>query len=160
MSRNLILWALVGVTFIGTVLIGQRLVAQSTYDLPNDNTACPANCRQIPWKAGSDLWNGGTLPNYAQTTCTGLSGNGTTNDGPAIQNCIDSASAGTAIYIPAGVYYVNSTLRMKSNVALRGAMGSAAPYLPAANPSATTFKLGSNGGVSFWRIDRVERRHR
>ena len=126
-----------------------RLVAQSTYDLPNDNTACPANCRQVPWKAGSDLWNGGTLPNYVQATCTGLSGNGTTNDGPAIQDCIDSAPAGTAVYVPKGVYYVNSTLSMRSNVALRGALSSAPPYLPAANPSATTFKLGSNGGVSF-----------
>lgn len=149
MSRNLILWAFVGLTFIGNALVGQRLLAQSVYDLPNDNTSCPANCRQVPWKAGSDLWNAGTLPNYPQVTCTGLSGNGTTNDGPAIQSCIDGASAGTAVYIPQGVYYVNSSLSMKSNVVLRGAMSSAPPYLPAANPSATTFKLGGNGTVSF-----------
>jgi hypothetical protein len=94
---------------------------QCVYDLPNDNAGCPANCRQIPWQAGSDLWNGGTLPNYTSVTCTGLAGNGTTDDGPAIQTCINNASAGTAVYIPAGTYLVNSTVRLKSNVVLRGA---------------------------------------
>src|ERR1035438_8050342 len=70
-------------------LLGQRLMAQS-YSLPNDNTSCPGNCRVVPWQAGSDLWNGGTLPNYPSVNCTGLAGNGTTNDGPALQACINS----------------------------------------------------------------------
>lgn len=134
---------------VGLVLVGRHLTAQTAYDLPNDNSSCPTNCRQIPWSAGSDQWNGGSLPNYKQVTCTGLSGNGSTNDGPAIQSCISAASANTAVYIPAGVYYVNNTLNMKSNVVLRGAISSAAPYLPSANASATTFKLGGNGGISF-----------
>src|SRR5207248_9640733 len=70
---------------------GQRLLAQGAYDLPNDDGGCPANCRQIPWRAGSDQWNGGTLPAYTPVTCSGLAGNGTTNDGPAIQSCINAA---------------------------------------------------------------------
>jgi hypothetical protein len=149
MSRNIIRWALVVLTLIGGALVGQRLLAQSPYDLPNDDADCPANCRQIPWKAGSDLWNGGTLPNYAQVTCTGLAGNGTTNDGPAIQACINSASANTAVFIPAGVYLVNTNLNLKSKVALRGAKPSGPPFLPAGDGSATTFQLGGNGQVSF-----------
>src|SRR5262249_37146435 len=42
------------------------------YDVPNNDTDCPANCRQIPWKAGSDLWNTGTLPMYTAVPCSGL----------------------------------------------------------------------------------------
>lgn len=99
---------------------GHSVDAQ-TYSLPNDNTTCPGNCRVIPWQAGSDLWNGGTLPVYPATTCTGLAANGTTNDGPAIQACINSAAANTAVFLPAGTYLVNSVLRLKSNVVLRGA---------------------------------------
>jgi hypothetical protein len=132
MSRSLILLAFAVLTFMG----GQRLLAQSPYSLPNDNTSCPANCRQIPWQAGSDLWNGGTLPVYPSVTCTGLAGNGTTNDGPAIQACINNASASTAVFIPAGTYLVNSTVRLKSNVVLRGA-----------GATSTFINLGSNGGL-------------
>ncbi|MGB2677984.1 MAG: glycosyl hydrolase family 28-related protein [Candidatus Acidiferrum sp.] len=120
MSRNISLWALVILMFIGIALLGQPLLAQ-TYSLPNDNTSCPSNCRLITWKAGSDLWNNGVLPTYAPVTCSGLAGNGTTNDGPAIQACINNASSGTAVYIPVGTYLVNSTISLKSNVVLRGA---------------------------------------
>lgn len=149
MSSNAVRWATVVLTLIWGALIGQRLVAQSAYDLPNDDAGCPGNCRQVPWRAGSDLWNGGTLPNYSQVTCVGLAGNGTTNDGTAIQACINSASAGTAVYVPAGVYLVSSSINMKSNVVLRGAKTSGPPFLPVADPSATTFKLGSNGAINF-----------
>ena len=123
--------------------------AATPYQLPNDNAGCPGNCREIPWNAGSDLWNGGALPSYTPVTCTGLAGNGSTDDGPAIQSCINNASPNTAVVIPAGTYYVNSMLNMKSNVVLRGVLTSGPPYLPSANPAATTLKLGGSGGISF-----------
>jgi Pectate lyase superfamily protein/Right handed beta helix region len=123
--------------FFGIALIGQRLIAQAPYDLPNDDSGCPANCRQIPWQAGSDLWNSGSLPSYTSVTCTGLAGNGTTNDGPAIQTCINAASANTAVFIPAGTYLVNSTVRLKSNVVLRGA-----------GPSSTFLNEGASGWLT------------
>ena len=145
---RILLWVFV-VVFVGGALAGQRLHAQASYDLPSDDTDCPANCRQIPWRTGSDLWNGGVLPNYTQVTCSGLAANGTTDDGPAIQSCINNASPNTAVFIPAGVYLVKTNLKMKSNVALRGAKPSGPPFLPAADPAATTFKLGSSGEVSF-----------
>jgi hypothetical protein len=103
-----------------TALPGQSLVAQS-YSLPNDNSNCPGNCRVIAWLAGSDLWNGGTLPTYPSVTCSGLHANGTTDDGPGIQACINNAAANTAVYVPAGTYLINSTVRLKSTVVLRGA---------------------------------------
>jgi hypothetical protein len=149
MSRNSILWTFAVLTLIGGALAGQHLFAQSAYDLPNNDAACPANCRQVPWKAGSDQWNGGTLPTYTPATCSPLVGDGTTDDGPKIQSCINAAAAGTAVYIPAGVYYVNTSLSMKSNVVLRGAKPSSSPYLPNADAAATTFKLGANGAVNF-----------
>ena len=116
--------------------------AWAVYDLPNDRT--------VPWSAGSDQWNGGTLPNYSSVTCSGLTaGDGTTDNGPAIQACIDGAAANTAVYIPAGIYYVNKNISLKSNVVLRGAKASGVPYLPAPDATATTFKLGSSGAITI-----------
>jgi hypothetical protein len=120
-----------------------------TYSLPNDNTGCPGNCRLISWQTGSDLWNGGTLPVYPSVTCAGLAGNGTTDDGPAIQACINKAAANTAVYIPAGTYLVNSTVALKSNVVLRGAKAEGGPpFMPAADAAATTIQLGSNENIT------------
>jgi hypothetical protein len=120
-----------------------------SYSLPNDNTGCPSNCREIPWQTGSDLWNGGTLPTYPSATCSGLAGNGTTDDGPAIQACIDNAAPNTAVYLPAGSYYVNSRVALRSNVVLRGAKAEGGPpFMPAADPGSTTIVLGSNEQIT------------
>lgn len=140
MSRSIFLFVLAVLMFIGSAFLGQPLEAQ-TYSLPNVNTGCPANCRVIPWQTGSDLWNGGVLPNYASATCTGLTGNGTTNDGPSMQTCINNASSGTAVFIPAGTYFVNSILRLKSNVVLRGA-----------GPT-TQINLGASGQLTTQNFD-------
>jgi hypothetical protein len=152
MSRKDIpLWVLASlmlIPLIGTPVSVQQVQAQ-TYSLPNVNTGCPANCRVISWKTGSDLWNSGTLPSYTSSTCTGLAGDGTTDDGPAIQACINKAASGTAVYIPAGTYRVNSTVRLKSNIALRGAKAEGGPpFLPTADTSATTIKLGSSAQIT------------
>lgn len=137
------------IVMIISLLLFFPLQTWATYDVPNNNSDCPANCRQVPWLAGSDQWNGGTLPVYPSVTCTGLSeGDGTTNNASAIQTCINNASSNTAVYIPAGIYYVNSSITLKNNVVLRGA-GSGQPFLPTANPSATTLKFGSSGRIRF-----------
>ena len=141
MSRTLLLAVL---AFIGIALSGQRLLAQVPYDLPNDNSACPSNCRQIPWQAGSDLWNGGTLPNYTSVTCSPLNENGSTDDTTNLQSCIDKATAGTspyntcapgcAVFIPSGTVYINGIVRLKSNVVVRGN-----------GPTNTFINLGASG---------------
>jgi hypothetical protein len=136
MSRHIPLWVLSAILFIGNLLIVQTSLAQ-TYTLPSDNAGCPANCRTIVWSAGSDIWNAGVLPNYTAVSCTGLAGDGKTNDGPAIQACINKAVSGTAVYIPAGTYLVNSTVRLKSNMALRGA-----------GTTSTFLNLGSGGWLT------------
>jgi len=145
MSRNISIWALVILGLIGIALSEQPLSAQ-TYSLPNDNTGCPSNCRLLTWKAGSDLWNGGVLPNYKSVTCSGLAGNGTTNDGPVIQACINNASSGTAVYLPGGkTYLVNSTVQLKSNVVLRGA-GPTTQINLGASGTLTTQNFSYSGG--------------
>src|SRR5580704_395408 len=116
--------AFLALAFTGVGPVGRHLLmAQTPYSLPNNNAGCPGNCRVIKWMAGSDLWNGGVLPNYTSVTCTGLAGNGTTNDGPAIQACINNqpgtAANPKAVLIPAGTYLVNSTVRLRSYVTLR-----------------------------------------
>jgi hypothetical protein len=147
LTKKIALWAFATALTIG--LIGaagpvQQLQAQ-TYSLPNVNTGCPSNCRQITWQAGSDIWNAGTLPSYTSVTCTGLAGNGTTDDGPAIQKCINALSSGQCAYVPAGTYLINSAVRVRSNTCLRGAKAEGAPpYLPTADPAATTFVTGSS----------------
>jgi hypothetical protein len=135
MSRIVPVGVLALFVLLGVILFGQPLQAQ-TYSLPNGNTGCPANCRMTSWSTGSDLWNGGVLPNYSATTCNGLAGNGSTNDGPAIQTCINNAASGAAVFIPAGTYLVNSTVKLKSNMVLRGA-----------GPT-TQINLGSSGQLT------------
>jgi Abnormal spindle-like microcephaly-assoc'd, ASPM-SPD-2-Hydin len=120
-----------------------------TYALPNENTGCPGNCRVIAWQTGSDLWNGGTLPTYPGVACTGLPASGSSTDaGPAIQACINSAASNTAVLLPAGSFTVNSTVRLKSNVVLRGAKAEGAPpFMPVADASATTIVPWSQRGA-------------
>jgi hypothetical protein len=116
--------------------------------LYGQNYAPPA-ARVINWNsgAGSDLWNGGHLPVYPQVTCTPLNEDGTTDDSTNIQNCVNSAAAGTgsyatchaaggcAVFLPAGTIYLNGTVRLKSNVVVRGA------------GSATLIKYGLSGDL-------------
>jgi hypothetical protein len=106
----------------------------AVFDVPSD--------RRITWNAGLDPVGG--IPHYTNVTCTGLDPTGATNNVSQINACIAAASAGTAVYIPAGVYLINGNINMKSGVALRGAKTSAPPFLPTADVSATTFNMGSN----------------
>jgi hypothetical protein len=147
LKRNIPLWALA--TFLLIELIGaagpaqQHLQAQA-YSLPNVNSGCPTSCRQITWQTGSDIWNGGSLPTYTSVTCTGLAGNGTTDDGPAIQACINALSKNQCAYLPAGGYLVNSTVRLKSYTCLRGAKAEGSPpFMPIPDAAATRIILGS-----------------
>lgn len=150
------------VLLLAVCLLSGLALAQ-TYDLPNDDADCPANCRQVPWQAGSDQWNGGVLPSYPivrigiDAPCTSntlTEGNQTSvNNATAINACLNAqpktAANPRTVVVPAGVYYVNSSIVMKNYVALRGARASSVPWLPAADATATTFKLGTSGGVDF-----------
>jgi hypothetical protein len=130
------------VALISATSVGGRVEAQ-TWNLPNDNTNCPAGCRQIPWKTGSDIWNAGTLPVYSSVPCKGLRGDAKTDDAPAIQACIDALSERQCALLPAGQYLVNGPVRLKSDSCLRGAQPQGAPpFLPVSDPAATTLILG------------------
>jgi len=151
--RNASVLRLLGGITVGvaaTMILGLAASrAQQLYDLPNDDTGCPANCRQIPWDAGSDQWNNGTLPTYGGNVCSGLvEGDGTTDNTAAIQACINAAGTDSAVILPAGIYYINGTIRIKSRSVLRGA-GAPAPYLPSLASGATTLKIGSGGSVNI-----------
>jgi hypothetical protein len=132
--------------------------AWAAYDLPNVDADCPENCRKIPWSAGSDQWNAGTLPTYAGVTCGGLTeGNGTTNNASAIQACLNNLSSGHAAVIPPGIYYVNGPITIPSNRALRGSgssnctqgrwLSSTFAGDTGAGAACTTLKMGSSGVI-------------
>ncbi len=60
--------------------------------------------------------------NVADVTTFGATGNGTTNDFPAISAAIASLSGNSGIvFFPAGTYLINSTLNLPDSVTLRGA---------------------------------------
>lgn len=158
------------VLIVLTVLLCQAVVFErpsaaqsSSYELPNDDSNCPDQCRSIPWRAGSDLWNGGALPAYNPAICSGLTeGNGASDNTAAINSCISSRSAGEAAVIPPGMYYVAGRINLKSGVAIRGAGGlGGAQGLwinssqggnysgdVGAGSTVTTLKFGSGGGIS------------
>jgi hypothetical protein len=129
--------------------------AQATYSLPNNNSGCPLNCRQIPWQTGSDIWNGGTLPNYTGVACTGLHDDGVTDDGPGIQACDNALSSNQCVLVPAGTnYYINSTVYLKSNTCLRGAKTQGGPpFLPTGQSGETRFVIGSSGQLQAGDIE-------
>jgi hypothetical protein len=120
------------------------------YSLPNVNSGCPGNCRQIPWQTGSDLWNSGMLPTYTGVACTGLHNDGATDDGPTIQACITALSANQCAVLPADQnIYVNSTVRLKSYTCLRGAKAEGGtPFMPTADSSATQIILGASAELT------------
>ena len=158
---NKMIFAFVSTAVLACGLFEQRVAAQSaTYNLPNNDAGCPGGCRQIPWRAGSDLWNGGTLPVYSGTKCTGLvEGNGTTDNAPAIQSCLNNLGPQQAAVIPPGMYYVNALMSIPSNKALRGSGSnncSQGKWLSGsfsgdvgAGSTCTTLKYGSSGAISF-----------
>ena len=144
--------------FLGVFAVNGRAQAQTPYDVPNNDADCPNNCRQIPWKAGSDVWNGGVLPTYTAVTCTGLTeGNGTTDNTAAIQTCLNNLGANQAALIPPGMYYVNGNISVPSNKALRGSgstncsqgewISSTFSGDVGAGSICTTLKYGSGGGI-------------
>jgi hypothetical protein len=133
------------------------IAAGAYYALPNNDGDCPGNCRQIPWLAGSDQWNSGTLPTYTGVNCTsGLTeGDGTTDNASAIQTCLDNLSTQQAAVLPAGIYYCNGNITIPSDKALRGAgSGSAsAKWLPTyrglASDGTTEIKMGASCLIRF-----------
>lgn len=145
--------------FIAILVLSVFAFGQS-YDLPNNDADCPANCRQIPWLAGADsnpTWNssglpgGASVPNYPNTyACTGLHPTGSTNDAPAIQTCMNTAhttygTAGVVVTIPVGIYLISNVLNIPSYTVLRGAKPIGyGPYLPTADATATTFRIGAS----------------
>src|SRR5437763_1254464 len=145
---------------LSLILVTTRANAFAQYDLPNNDADCPANCRQIPWKAGSDLWNGGTLPTYAGVTCTGLTeGAGTTDNTTRLNNCLTALSGQQASVVPPGIYYVNGIVRLPSNRVLRGSgsgncvqgrwLSGTFRGDTGGGAACTTFNFGPSGGVSF-----------
>lgn len=149
MRRITHLLAFIFLMVVGSAISSHHAAAQ-LYSLPNSNSGCPANCRQIPWQAGSDVWNNGSLPSYSGVACTGLHNDGATDDGPAIQACINALSANQCAVLPADQnILVNSTVRLKSNTCLRGAKAEGGPpFMPASDSSATQIILGSGAQLT------------
>jgi hypothetical protein len=90
------------------------------------NWQLPAD-RKIPWKTGSDIWNGGTLPNYTRVLCAGIVQDGVTDNTTTIQNCINALGPNQAALLPStantcsgGGIFFNGTIRVKSNTVLAG----------------------------------------
>src|SRR5439155_15106866 len=73
---------------------------------------------------------------------------GGTDNTSRINACISGAAANTAVFLAAGVYRVDGSITMKSNVALRGAKAAVSPWLPAADGTATTLNM-AGGQISF-----------
>ena len=102
--------------------------------------------RRITWSAGLDPVGG--IPTYTSVTCSGLDPTGNTNNATQINSCITAASSGTAVYVPAGTYLIQSDINMKSNVALRGA-GSTSTTLNFANGATLVFSGGASKGSNW-----------
>lgn len=116
---------------------------------PPDFSSVIPDERRTAWtQLGLDSEGG--IPTYPSITCTGLHPDNSVDDSARINACIANAAPNTAVLIPAGLYRIDSSINMKSNVVLRGA-GVAYPWMPTASPSSTQLNLnnahiGFNGG--------------
>src|SRR5215467_12298081 len=111
--------------------------------------AIPAG-RSISWyPAGLDVIGGIPTSHAHTTTITGLHPNGSTDDSGTINAAITAAAYDTVLIIPPGVYRIDNDINMKNGVVLRGAHQFVAPFMPTADPTATTLML--NGVKIFFR---------
>ena len=117
--------------YIPLLLLGATVLYGQQYNLPSNLKPSGG------WVAGADLPDFGGIPSYTGVTCTGLHDDGITDDGPGIKACLNALSSGQASLIPAGTnYFVNSVVRGKSNIALRGT-----------STSGTVLVLGASGRI-------------
>ena len=99
--------------------------------------------RMIDW---SQAGIPGGIPNRT-TVCATINattyGNGTTDATTAIQNALNSCPANQVVYLPAGTYRINGSLRVPSNVTLRGA-GPKQTILDARGSGSAVVSLGQS----------------
>lgn len=99
-------------------------IAHAEYVLPSAYT--------IPWSPGVP----GGIPHFESVTCTGVVGDGETDDTTAIQSCINALSPDQAAYLPPGTYRTTATLSFGS--------GGDRKVLRGAGPANTTIKCDHN----------------
>ena len=114
---------------------------------PNTNSGCPANCRQITWLAGSDIWNSGSLPDYTGSACS-VTCDGSTDNTSTIQACINAASTNCRCATDWNLLRQRNASAQKQCGAARRKSRRFAPLPPNADAAATTIKLGSSGFVT------------
>src|SRR4029077_15438609 len=106
--------------------------------------------RSIYWyPAGLDVIGGIPTAHAHTTTITGLHPDGSVNDSGTINAAISAALYDTVLIIPAGTYRVDNDINMRDGIVLRGAHQSVAPFMPSADPTATTLMM--NGTKIFFR---------
>ncbi len=101
--------------------------------------------RRIAWNPGIP----GGIPHYtvifANVHDYGAAGDGIADDAPAIQNAINACPVGQVVYIPEGIYRLNSGLEITKGIVLRGA-GANKTFLKAYNDS---IRIGNWNGGTF-----------
>jgi hypothetical protein len=104
----------------------------ATYDVPS--------ARRITWKAGLDLEGGIPLYTVKKNAVSdyGADRSGSADATAAIQNCVNGVAKPGACYLPAGSYLIAGTIRMPSQVVLRGG-----------GPANTVLNLSASAGIEF-----------
>ncbi len=78
----------------------------------------------------------------------GAKGDGTTDDGPAIQRAIRARKSGGPIIIPAGTYEVDSTVMLESNITIQGIPDQTVLTMPAQSSEAFIMSSWPGGTIS------------
>ena len=74
----------------------------------------------IDWSDAGIIGGIPTVPNAINVLNYGAVGNGVTNNLVAFQNALAAAQPGQAVFVPAGTYAINGSLKMPEGVVLRG----------------------------------------
>jgi len=119
-ANTSVTWSVDGVasgnSTVGTITSGGVYTAPST-SAPTLHTITATSVANSAYTASTRVLatNGNTT--YNAKTTYGATGNGSTDDTAAIQNCL-TAAAGNIAYVPSGTYMMNDTLNISGTVAL------------------------------------------
>ena len=105
--------------------------------------------RRIDWEPGL-LQEKAPYPVYANVKNSpyNASGDGLADDTSAIQNAINDAPPGSAVYLPDGTYRVTNQLNINKGIVLRGNGPDKTKILNYKNSTGNILRLGGNGSSS------------
>jgi hypothetical protein len=106
--------------------------------------------QKTDWTPGVTVGVPGGIPNRTNIVTVSADNSGSSDVSSAIQGAINSAPAGSVVFLPAGTYRIGSDLHLRNNITIRGAgMDVTILNFVGSNPGGAAFAARTNSD-GFW----------